>query len=75
MSVLLRHALTGFFYAGPHCWVNGPARAFDLGTIERAIETGKVEDFGQMEVVAWPESPECQLVLPLRSSASSHGAG
>lgn len=75
MSVILRHALSGFFYGGPHCWVNGPARARDLGTIERAIETGKEEEFGQMEVVAWPEHPECQLVLPLRSSGTSHKTG
>ena len=75
MSVILRHALSGFFYGGAHCWVNGPARALDLGTIERAIETGKEEAFGQMEVVAWPEHPECQLVLPLEARRTSLAAG
>ncbi len=65
MSVILRHAFTGFFYLGPHCWINGRAHASDLGTIENAIETGREEDFGSMEIVACAEDPECQLVLPL----------
>ncbi len=75
MRVILHHALTGFFYGGPHCWVNGPERAADLGSIEHAIEIGKEEAFGQMEVVAWPDQPECQLVIPLPSGGPSYAAG
>jgi hypothetical protein len=66
MNVILRHAFTGFFFGGRHCWVNGRARAVDLGTIERAVETGLDERFGQMEVIVAPDDPQCQLVLPLR---------
>ncbi len=66
MQVILRHAFTGFFYAGPHCWVNGPERALDLQTIENAIETAREEGFGRMEVVAGFEDPVCELVLPLQ---------
>jgi hypothetical protein len=69
VNVILRHAYTGFFYGGRHCWVNGRERAVDLGTIERAVETGVEERFGQMEIVAWPGDPDCQFVLPLRCDA------
>ncbi len=71
MCVILRHAFTGFFYGGRHCWVNGRERAADLGTIEHAVETGLEERFGRMEVVAWPGDPDCQLVLPLPGSETS----
>jgi hypothetical protein len=72
VNVILRHAYTGFFYGGRHCWVNGRERAVDLGTIERAVETGLEERFGQMEVVAWPGDPQCQLAMPLRCGEASH---
>ena len=71
MNVILRHAYTGFFYGGRHCWVNGRDRAVDLGTIEHAMETGLEERFGRMEVVAWPGDPDCQLVLRLPPSETS----
>jgi hypothetical protein len=57
--------MTGFFYAGPHCWVTGLEQARDLRTIENAIETAREEDFGRMEVVAGFDDPECELVLAL----------
>ena len=65
MRVYLRHALTGFFYAGPHCCVNSPERARDLGTMENAVEIAREEDFGEMEAVAAFDDTACEWVIGL----------
>jgi hypothetical protein len=65
MSVLLRHGGSRFYFGGRSCWVDGPGRAVDLGTIERAVEAGREEDFGGMEIVAYFGDPDCEFVLPL----------
>jgi hypothetical protein len=65
MSVILRHAPSGFCYGGQKCWVNGSGHALDLGTIERAGEAAREEDFGGMEIVVSFDDPVCELVLPL----------
>ena len=73
MIVILRHALSAFYYADRKCWVNGPALALDLGTIEAATEAAKEEDFGGMEIVASFDEPDCELVLPLRRNGTRSG--
>ena len=74
MSVILRHALTGFHYAGPTCWVSGSERAVDLATVERAVEVARKEALGSLEIVAWFDPPGCQLVFPVRFSGIRQGA-
>jgi len=37
MNVVLRHTLSGSYYGNQKGWVNDPARAQDLGTIEHAV--------------------------------------
>jgi len=73
MSVILRHAPSGFYYGGREFWVNGPALAFDLGTIEGASDAAKEEDFGGLEIVVSFGDPDCELVLPLRRTGRSRG--
>jgi len=63
--------MTGFFYAGPHCWVNGPERACDLGTMENAVDIGRAEDFGAMEIVVDFGDPICQWVVPFERRATN----
>jgi hypothetical protein len=67
MSVLLRNARVGLYYAGRKHWVGNPATAADLKTIERAAELSRDENFEQMEIVVGHEDPECELVLPVGS--------
>jgi len=67
MSVLLRNARIGLYYAGPKHWVGSPDAAADLGTIERAAELSHAENFEKMEIVVGHEDPLCELVLPLRT--------
>ena len=65
MSVLLRNARIGLYYAGPKHWVGSPDTAADLRTIERAAELSRDENFEQMEILVDYEDPVCELVLPL----------
>jgi hypothetical protein len=65
MSVLLRNARIGLYYAGRKHWVGNPDTAADLKTIERAAELSRDENFEQMEIVVASEDPVCELVLPL----------
>jgi len=65
MSVLLRNARIGLYYAGRKHWVGSPDTAADLQTIERAAELSRDENFEQMEIVVAADDPECELVLPL----------
>lgn len=73
MSVILRHAESGSFYGGPHCWVNDPERALDLETVERAVEAGREEDLGRLEIVAWFDRLDRELVFPVRLNRTSRG--
>lgn len=72
-SVILRHAPSGFCYGGQKCWVQAPARALDLVTIERAGEAAREEDFGGMEIVVSYDDPVCELVLPLSHTGTRRG--
>ena len=65
MSVLLRNARIGLYYAGRKHWVGSPDTAADLKTVERAAELSRDENFEQMEIVVASEDPACELVLPL----------
>jgi hypothetical protein len=65
MSVLLRNARIGLYYAGRKHWVGAPEAAADLETIEHAAELSRDENFEQMEIVVGHEDPACELVLPL----------
>jgi len=67
MSVLLRNARIGLYYAGRKHWVGSPDTATDLKTIERATELSRDENFEQMEIVVDYEEPGCELILPLRT--------
>ena len=67
MSVLLRNTRIGLYYAGPKHWVGSPGAAADLGSIERATELSREENFEEMEIVVDCEDPVCELVLPLRT--------
>jgi len=65
MRVHLRHAHVGLYYAGRKHWVSNPDSALDLGTIERATEISRSEDFERMEIVASFDDPVCEVVFPL----------
>ena len=71
MKVLLRHAVIGLYYAGRKHWVGNPDSALDLGTIERATELSREEEFGDMDIMVTYEDPSCELVLPLRRSKAA----
>ena len=71
MSVLLRNARIGLYYAGRKHWVGNPDTAADLKTIERAAELSRDENFEQMEIVVGYEDPACELVLPLRTKKAA----
>ena len=66
MSVLLRHALVGLYYAGRKHWVGDPGAALDLGSIEHAAERSREESFEDMDIVVTHDDPSCELVLPVR---------
>jgi hypothetical protein len=65
MTVVLKHADLGLYYAGPRHWVGQAASALDLQSIERAAETSREEPFGHLDIVVNPGDPDCELVLPL----------
>ncbi len=67
MSVLLRNARIGLYYAGPKHWVGNPSAAADLGSIEHATELSRDENFEQMEIIVGYGDPVCELVLPIKS--------
>jgi hypothetical protein len=73
MTVILRHAMSGYCYGGGRLWLSGPKDALDLETIERAVETARAEDFGGTEVVACFGDPDCELVLPVKRKEKSGG--
>ena len=66
MKVLLRNARIGLYYAGRKHWVGKPDAAADLGTIERATELSRDEDFEQMEIFVDDRDTSCQLVIPVK---------
>ena len=66
MRVFLRNPRIGLYYAGRKHWVGRPDGAADLGSIERATELSRDENFDEMEVFVDYEDPACELVLPLR---------
>jgi hypothetical protein len=66
MRVLLRNSRIGLYYAGRKHWVGRPGAAADLGTIERAAELSREENFDEMEILVDYEDPKCELVLPLK---------
>jgi urease accessory protein UreH len=65
MSVIRRHSLAGFHYAGLTCWVNSSKQALDLKTVEQAIDIARKEKLGGMEIVAKFDTPGHQLVFPI----------
>jgi uncharacterized protein YprB with RNaseH-like and TPR domain len=71
MRVLLRDSRIGLYYAGRKHWVGKPEAAADLGSIERAIELSRDENFDQMEVFVDYDDPSCGLVLPLKPRSAS----
>lgn len=71
MNVVLRNAPSGFYYGGQKSWVNDRENALDLGTIEDAVEAGRAEGFGRMEIVVSYDDPVCELVLPVRPNWAS----
>ena len=62
----MRNSRIGLYYAGRKHWVGGPGAAADLGTIERATELSREENFDEMEIFVDYNDPSCELVLPLR---------
>ena len=66
MRVLLRHTSIGLYYAGRKHWVGKSEAAADLGTIERAAEVSRDENFEQMEILVEDGDPSCELVLPVK---------
>jgi hypothetical protein len=66
MRVLLRDARIGLYYVGRKHWAGKPEAAADLGTIERAAELSRDEDFEQMEIFVDEGDPSCQLVIPVK---------
>jgi len=71
MSVILRQARTGSFYYGRNSWSSDPTSALDLKTVEQAVETGREEDAGEVQIIAQFEHPDIVLVFPLRLSRIS----
>ncbi len=69
MRVLLRNSRIGLYYAGRKHWVGRPDAATDLGTIERAAELSRDENFEEMEIFVDYDDPSCELVLPVRRRA------
>ena len=65
MKVVLRNSRIGLYYAGRKHWVGKPEAAADLGTVERATELSRDENFDQMEILVDYGDPSCELVLPL----------
>jgi len=65
MKVFLRNSRIGLYYAGRKHWVAKPEAAADLGTVERAAELSRDENFDQMEILVDYGDPACELVLPL----------
>jgi hypothetical protein len=65
MSVLLRNARVGLYYAGRKHWVGNPDTAADLQTIEHAAELSRDENFEQMEIYVDDGDPSTQLVIPV----------
>jgi hypothetical protein len=65
MRVLLRNARIGLYYVGRKHWVGRAEAAADLGTIERAAELSRDENFEQMEIYVDDGDPSCQLVIPV----------
>ena len=51
MRVLLRNSRIGLYYAGRKHWVSKPEAAVDCGTIERAAELSREENFEEMEIL------------------------
>jgi hypothetical protein len=66
MRVLLRNSRIGLYYAGRKHWVGRSDAAVDLGTIERATELSRDENFDHMEIFLDYDDPSCGLVLPLK---------
>ena len=72
MSVILRHAPSGYYYGGPRWWVAERERALDLGTIEIAIEASREVGYQGMEAIVGFGEPECDWVLSVsRAKAGS----
>ena len=71
MNVVLRHATSRYYYAGPGYWVQGAEDAVDLGTIEGAADAARKESFGGLEIVAGFGDPDCELVLPVSRKATT----
>lgn len=71
MNVVLRHAASRYYYAGPGYWAQGPEDAIDLVTIEGAGDAARKESFGGLEIVACFGDPDCELVLPVSRKATS----
>jgi hypothetical protein len=65
MRVLLRNARISLYYAGRKHWVGKSEAAADLGTIERAAELSRDENFEQMEIYVDDGDPSGQLVIPV----------
>ena len=66
MKVLLRNSRIGLYYAGRKHWVGRAEAAADLGTIERAAELSREENFEEMDIVVEYDDPVCEQVLPLK---------
>ena len=66
MKVLLRNSRIGLYWAGRKHWVGKPEAATDLGTIERATELSREENFDEMEILVEYDDPVCEQVLPLK---------
>ena len=62
----MRNSRIGLYYAGRKHWVGRADAAADLGTIERATELSRDENFDEMEILVDYNDPTCELVLPLK---------
>ncbi len=69
MKVLLRNAKVSLYYAGRKHWVGKSEAAADLGTIERAAELSRDENFEHMEIYVDDGDPSGQRVIPVRTGS------
>ena len=65
VTIVLRHAETGLYYAGRRSWVVDPAAAAEFGTIARAGAACPKECLGRVNGVVIYVCERKEVVLPL----------
>ena len=65
MTVFLRDAATGRFYAGPEKWESNRSGALAFSSVESAARCGRNQNRARLEVILAYDDPICDLVLPL----------